>query len=348
MFAMLDHPLPSGGLRVVYAMVEALNSRGSEAAVWHASSDFRATWFDHQAPVVTGAHRRLDVGDVLVMPEIGGARYEHLTNGARVVVLNQAHFYTIAGQSPDDESPYPGWPNCVGVLAVSRAAADFVDALVGDRLPVARSTVLVDDVFFLDSPKKRLITAVSGRRADDLASLQHLIARSAELPAGWRFQIVGGLSKRDFAAVLSETAIFVSSADHDGFSLPGAEALAAGCNVVGFHGDGAREYMLPDFATVVADPDLVALRDAVVEAAREFDDARALFLRRRAEGRDFVRERYAKLVFESRTVEAFESLMVHGIGQERSVTVTHMYASPSRTARVRSAIGRILRRLSRS
>lgn len=349
-FATLDHAVPAGGIRVVYAMVEALNRGGVEAAVWHASKGFRATWFEHDVPVVSGLTRRLEVGDVLVMPEIGGARYQPLTRGAKVVMLNQAHFFTTSGAGVErpDSSGYPGWPNCEAVVVTSKAVERLVLALTGDRVPVLRVGLPVDDEFFVESDKERIIVALSGRRHDELVLLAHLLDRSNDLPDGWRFRVVGGLARAELGSLLARAAVFVSTADHDGFSLPGAEALAAGCDVVGFHGDGAREYMLPEFTTVVDDPDLVALRDAVVAAAREYDQDRETFLRRRAAGRDFVREHYAPEVFAERTVEVFAGLVRGGAGQQHPVTVTHMYAPPSRATRVRSLLGRLRRRLTRA
>ncbi|GGF51736.1 hypothetical protein GCM10011519_27190 [Marmoricola endophyticus] len=344
-FATLDHAAPAGGIRVVYAMVEALERAGVDAAVWHASDGFRATWFDSDARVVSGAERRLEPGDVLVMPEIGGARHHHLTRHARVVVLNQRHSYTVEpGLAASDPSAYPGWPNCVAVVSTSEAITRFVEALVADRIPVERATVLVDDDFFLDQPKQRLVTCVESRRPGDVAALGHLLARSPHLPEGWRFQVVGGLGKTELARVLAETAVYVSTADHDGFSLMGAEALAAGCDVVGFHGDGAREYLRPEFSTVVDDPDLVGLRDAVVAAAREFDEDQETYRRRRAAGRAFVRDHYAADVFAARTVEVFADLVDRGVGQDRAVTVRHMYAGPTRAQRIRAAGRRVVRR----
>ena len=44
------------------------------------------------------------------------------------------------------------------------------------------------------------------------------------------------------AEIMSESAIFLSTSIYEGFGLPPIEAMASGCIVVGFHGDGGMEY----------------------------------------------------------------------------------------------------------
>ncbi len=48
------------------------------------------------------------------------------------------------------------------------------------------------------------------------------------------------------AEIMSESAIFLSTSIYEGFGLPPIEAMASGCVVVGFHGDGGMEYASSD------------------------------------------------------------------------------------------------------
>jgi len=187
LFASPDLDAPGGGVRIIYGMVEALNKVGLDAAVWQGLEGNSSRWFRHDAPVVTGLERRLNPGDVLVMPELGGARYRHLVDEARVVILNQAHFYTMFGArwEQTDPHPYPGWPNAVGAICTSAAIEHYLQALVPSDFPVWPVPVYVANEMFVDSPKKKQVAFMLSRRSADIAGLLTLIRRNPIWPAGW-------------------------------------------------------------------------------------------------------------------------------------------------------------------
>ena len=325
MFLSPDLDAPGGGVRIIYAMVEALEAAGIDAAVWQGQEGFSSRWFRHKANVVVGPELTLNPGDLLVMPELGGARYQHLVAGARVVLLNQRHFYTMFGAKWDRASSeaYPGWPNAVGAIVTSQAIERFLTALVPPRFPVWSVPVFVDDEMFLDRPKKRKIAVMLNRRTDDLASILELIRRDQRLPKGWEFATVGGMTSSMVAETLAESAIFINLSERDGFSLPGAEAMAAGAYVVGFHGDGAREYMRPEFSTTVEEPDLVGLAQAVVSAACRYDTDPDWVADTRARARGYIRGHYSRERFDQQVVELFTRIQPLDIGQPRAVRVRH-------------------------
>ncbi len=346
---MPDVEHPAGGVRVAYGMVDALNAVGHDAAIWHGHEGFRVRWFPHETRVVTGLSRSLAVGDVLVMPELGGARHQHLVAGARVVLLNQAHFYTMSGADParEDPSAYPGWPNATGAIATSLAIERFLRAMTPAGFPVHHVPVALDDVFARerDRPRERRIAMLTHRRQDDLPAVATLLRRAAQLQ-GWSIDLLSGLEPAELAQRLGRAAVFVSMADHDGFGLPGAEAMAAGCRVVGFHGDGGREYLRPEFASPVDDPDLVGLRDAVVAAAVSFESDPGEFARFNQRASDFVTSTYTATAFRSATVAAFGAL-APAAGQPQQVTARHIHWIGSLGQRRRrwwGASGRTLRR----
>ncbi len=59
---------------------------------------------------------------------------------------------------------------------------------------------------------------------------------------------IDNMNEAKVAEILSESAIFLSTSIYEGFGLPPIEAMACGCVVVGFHGDGGLEYASSDNA----------------------------------------------------------------------------------------------------
>jgi hypothetical protein len=325
LFHLPDVDVPAGGMRVTYAVVDMLNEGGMQAAVWHRKPGFRTTWFENQTSILYGDRRELAAGDVLVMPELNGSRYQPLTKSARVVIFNQAHFYTLGSNSSGnyEKYAYPGWPNVVAAIAVSNEIEKFLDRLTPPGFPVYRIPVLLEPMRFRSEPKEKVISMMENRRPGDVRALLHLLDRS-DLGSDWEIALLKNMSASEVTDTLARSALFVSTADHDGFSLPGAEAMAAGCYVVGFHGGGAREYMDAAFCTPVEDPDIVALCDEILRAARLFDAGNEDLARRALKGQEFVRDHYSRQQFSDAAIGVFTSVLADTEAQQsRRCRVTH-------------------------
>ena len=69
---------------------------------------------------------------------------------------------------------------------------------------------------------------------------------------------IDGLSEEATAESLRESLIFLSFGYPEGCSLPPAEAMACGCITIGYHGNGGREYFLPEHSFPVEFGDIRA------------------------------------------------------------------------------------------
>ncbi len=291
-----DYVRPSGGITVMYDIVDSLVASGREAAVWHGSAGVGCHQLRPSTPAVFGLRRTLALGDILLVPESGGPKHRALTGSARVVMLNQGHHFTFAGADFGEALPgaYPGWDNAVAALVTSEAIRALVDLATPADFPIHRIPIMVDAQLFAPAPKERRIALMPQRRRQDMIALDHLLRRSARMPSGWVIDVIEDRPRTEVATALSRAAIFVSGAERDGFGLGGAEAFAAGCHVVGFAGDGGREYLTADVATVIRDADLVGLTEAVMATAAAHDQGSAELQDRTNRGRQRVLERYSR------------------------------------------------------
>jgi hypothetical protein len=307
-----DLPRPSGGIKVIYSYVEHLNALGMDAVVWHGTPGFSYPDLPSAAPVVAAPEVEALPGDVLVMPETGGSKWSFLSGGEPVVMLCQGMDFVFADSDflTDVPGDYPGWPQAVSVLAVSEAIATFLEHACTPGFPIHRVPVEIED-YFRPRPKERRIALMPRRRREDLLGAVQLIRRSGRLD-GWEIVLIDGMSQAQVAEELGRSAIFLFGAEREGLGLPGAEAMAAGCYVIGFTGDGAKEYLTPDVAGVVLDSDVVGMAEMTLDAMRAFDHDRAALQERIDRGRDRVRERHSQERVRAALAAAFEPLLAEG------------------------------------
>src|SRR5207253_9913988 len=95
------------------------------------------------------------------------------------------------------------------------------------------------------------------------------------------------------AAILRDSAIFLSSGNPEGFGLPAAEAMRAGCIVVGYHGYGGREFLTEDLAFPVPAGDILAFPETVAEILVNLRTGPAELSRRVEAASRFIGETYS-------------------------------------------------------
>ncbi|MDJ0522024.1 MAG: glycosyltransferase [Planctomycetota bacterium] len=116
------------------------------------------------------------------------------------------------------------------------------------------------DVFRWDGETKRprSVALMSRKGGALIREVERGLPRDASLT------VIDGLSEAEVAQVLKETDTFVAISAKEAFGLPPLEAMAAGCAVLGYPGDGGFEFMRHgETAHVVPNGDRRALRRAV-------------------------------------------------------------------------------------
>lgn len=307
-----DLPAFSGGLKVIDAYVRTLNEHGLAAQVWHGTQ--RAQYPDAKAPAVYALRLAFDPGDLVVIPETGGQKWQFLTGDAPVVMLCQGTDFVFANTDFNGglPGPYPGWPNATAVVGVSESIVDFLRAACDPGFPIHHVPVEIDTELFRPLEKEKRIALMPRRRREDLLAAVQLIRASGLLDQGWELEIIDGMTAPQVAAALGRSAIFLFGAEREGVGLPGAEAMAAGAHVVGFTGHGAREYLLPDVASVIPESDVVHMKDETLRIARLFTDDRALYDTMTAAGRALIISRYSHDVVATSLVAAFRAFTAPG------------------------------------
>lgn len=230
----------SGGVEKLFDHVDILLDHGFDARV---------------------AVGRLDAepDDLLVIPEIYGDLIGRLPGIAKVSFNQNAHntWLNVAGPHP-----YRDNPDLLAVLCVSEHNREmlryaFPDVRV-ERLPLSIPSRFTCGAF----PRARQICYFGRKRANHAALVTHLLADRLD---GWVFKALDGLSDNMVAHQLQYSAIFLSFSELEGSPAPPREAMASGCQVIGYA--AGADYEFKRHMKVIAEDDVLRFAQVVAHEA---------------------------------------------------------------------------------
>ena len=260
---------PAGGIQVIYRHAELLTQLGRKASVFHAESPgFSSPWFTHHArffspvrsrslearffnrkPKCCAADLLIPADDFAVVPEIwaGSLGSQCLDLGVRYAIFVQGGYIMMNGRWPlSFDNLKNVYENAELILSISADTTRMILLAYPSLDPGKILQVLpsLDDAYVdVNQPspvRQKNITYMSHRLPDH--SLKVCYFLQAHLPADWAIVEIGQLKADAVARALKESSIFMSFCDLEGFGLPPLEAAFCGNTVVGYTGQGAREY----------------------------------------------------------------------------------------------------------
>lgn len=235
----------SGGVKVIYrhaALIDGLGLADVSARVYHFEKPGgESPWYE--GPI----HQKVDgqfvaSRDLVVLPECHlrdfWARFA--AEGIRYAVFVQNAY--LIGIGLDRQQVRAAFSHAELILVISDDSASYVNWLfpeLASRIIPVRWSIAAD--LFQPAPQKsRVITFMPRRMADHARRVIDLLA--ARLPASWHIRALDGMTERQVAQALGQSSIFMAFSGQEGLPLPPVEAAMAGNRVVGYHGQGGREY----------------------------------------------------------------------------------------------------------
>jgi len=282
-----DWTHPSGGVRRIYRHVEILNALGYRAFVLHQKENFRCDWFESSAPLAQTAKSwpLNPEEDLLVCPEYVAWQMVKATPGVPKIIFNQGAYHTFRGMSEKFESPPYLSPEFLGTTVVSDDSRAYLNYAFPTH-PVVRIRHAIDSsMFYPSEPKSRRIAYMPRKLPADARQVIAILNQRG-LVGEFEFIAIENMTESQTAQILRDASIFLNFCSQEGFSLPPLEAMACGCLVIGYDGQGGREYLNNDLAIRIAEEDIlgfVKALEAAVEGFRVAPEIPANKIRRAAE-----------------------------------------------------------------
>ena len=268
-----DFAEPIGGMRITYRHVDLLNRLGFRACIVHQKRGFRCTWFENTTPATSREEAEIRPNDIIVFPEVVEPRAAEFYPGVKKLIFNQncyTTFFYYGMDKQDSRTPYTN-RDVLGVIVVSQDSAEYL-SYVFPGLRIYRCHYSISPRLFYPSlPKKRQICFMPRKNRSDALQVINILRFRGGL-RDYEVRPIDNVPIEQAAAIMRESAIFLSFGHPEGFGLPPAEAMACGCLVVGYHGRGGREFFRPDMAYPIELGDILGYAHTVEWLIRELDE----------------------------------------------------------------------------
>ena len=297
-----EYDYPVGGNRLLTDHVALLNEAGVEAYRWSPTPGFRYTWFEDTVPTLSGPELDLGADDMVIVPELTVLPGRDPAPGGRKVIIVQGHFMTFL--TCPDLNPYPGWSTDPALWTISRNGVEVLSRAIPNLPSPALIPNPIDAELFRPAQRRtRSIAWMSRKRPSESALLNQLL-RADPRSAGVELRDIRGVSHEKVAEILADTSVFIAlgAPEGEGFGLPIAEALAAGCLVTGYGLGGGDELFEAPSAWQIPDLKTVRLADRALELL-DLPDADRV----REQGRQWLTERYNPKVTSAALLAAVEA-----------------------------------------
>ncbi len=263
---------PRGGVRVFYRHVDLLNDLGYVAKVLHTRRGYRASWFENDTALVAAQDATLYDDDILIVPEFYGGNLERLPRGPRIALFNQGAYFTFTGVSVARAASLVAAP-VEAIMTISEDSLKLLSyTFPGTPLHYARPVLDGTNFHTPETPlsNRRRIAYTTSRRPAERHQLLSILHARGNL-SSWEFVPISNMSEQQVANTLRDCSIFLSFSERDGFGLPPTEAMACGCYVIGYHGQGGREFFSSDYCQPIADGDILSFARAVEAATASYE-----------------------------------------------------------------------------
>src|SRR5207247_452940 len=115
-------------------------------------------------------------------------------------------------------------PKVIATIVVSEDSKRYLEyAFAGLR--VHRIRYSINPKLYFAEPKKRQICLMPRKNSEDVKQVLHILQARGALE-DWKVVLIDKFSEAQAAAVMRESAVFLSFAGPEGFGLPGAEAAS--------------------------------------------------------------------------------------------------------------------------
>lgn len=228
---------------MIYTQVKILREHNFEAFVLHFNTGFRLNWLDIQVPVVyMDGNPPISPGDTVVIPEGFPNQMKGLTAGNLHKVVIALNLHYIFEALPPGES----WRQ-YGISAVitsSDVMAEYIRWAMGVSRVGVVNTAVNPRLYYPQPDRQKLQIAYMSRKDLHTPHIRKILTARGDTYRNVEFIPLEDLPEAEYARVLRESVIYLTTSPFEGANLSVLEAMGCGCICVGYDGIGGKEYIV--------------------------------------------------------------------------------------------------------
>lgn len=266
-----------------------LNKAGIRSSVFHPENPkFTCSWFEHHAPIRTGKRKIFrkkhemyeneafePENDFLVIPEVWANQIgsQCIERKLKYAVFVQNGYMIYEGGKKNLALLKKVYEQATLILSISENTSKVIRMTFPeiDEKKIIRLFPDVPNSFRTTETQKKKIITYMPRKLAKHAQLVNFFLEN-HLPSEWSITPIQNKNEAEVIAALTESAIFLSFCESEGCPLPPLEAALSGNLVVGYTGEGAKEYFHPPIYREVHNGDYINFVTYTKEAISQFEE----------------------------------------------------------------------------
>lgn len=248
--------------------------------------------------------------DYLVIPEVYGPKIATMAPGFKKVIFNQNSYYTFQGYSLDPKdmtAPY-FHKEVVATLVISEDNKRYLSYAFPDLNLFRIQYGFNPNIFNYSGHKKKQICYMPRKHPEDALQVLNIFKFRNPL-SDFEIVPIDNQPEDRVAKIFKESLIFLSFGYPESFSMPPAEAMACGCAVIGYHGQGGREYFKPEFSYPIEVGDILGFAKALEEVTQQYEVEPEYILKKGREASNYILSEYSLEKEEASILEVWKRIL---------------------------------------
>jgi len=266
----------SGGVKVIYKQSEEINkilSPDFKSEVLHPEEiNFSCNWFEYATEFKRNLNFNINK-EFLIIPEFWAERYApqcKLHNIKYGIFVQGSYLFG----NVDSKLTLSAYQDAEIILTISDDAAECCKLAFPDlSSKIMRMHFFVDsNKFKPDLPKENIITYMP-RKLPKHSKLV-LFFLEQHLPKNWKVIPINKMTEKEVIETLQKSKIFLSFCELEGWGLPPIEAGLTGNKVIGYTGEGGKEYWHPPIFSEIMMGDIKHFVKEIISEINKFNTNR--------------------------------------------------------------------------
>jgi len=270
---------PHGGVKVIYNHSEIINSlkiKNIRSSVFHpvrkrfsqkteADPDVKATI--KRDPIIDQKN------DLVIIPEFWAEEYSRqcLGKGIRYALFIQNGYINSYKSQEAMNNAYDNAELILTISAETTECTTLAFPRCKDKI-LQLSCMINADRFSYNGQEKQNIITYMPRKLGNHARLVRFFLEQ-QLPSHWKIFPIENRTEAEVAEIMKRSKIFLSFSELEGLGLPPIEAALSGNKIIGYHGEGGKEYWKEPIFTAIESGNIRSFVEQILIEIKKYDDS---------------------------------------------------------------------------